>query len=262
MDLFEDALGQSHAVIATAKHQSSRRHILEKSRELARRQSWQFEIVEPSEGVISIDEIRRLYTSTAYRRPDDEYMLVVINEANLLSQPAQNAFLKLLEEPPSAVKFLLICPQQQTLLPTIRSRCQIINLLPLSQKEFAASFPKLSPSQLAALYHASSGDIIEAEQLLASGSNGLETAKNVLELPLGEAILESASLSTSREEAAVLVDNIIKLARAALMTTDDDAKRRRWLSRLKAGLEAKDSLAAQIGVKLVVDRLILELRRV
>lgn len=260
MDLFEDAVQQSHAVIATAKHQSSRHHILERSRELARRQSWQFEVVEPSEGAISIEQVRRLYTSTAYRRPDDEYMLVAISEANLLSQPAQNAFLKLLEEPPSAVKFLLICPREQALLPTIRSRCQTVSLLPLGQEEFASRFPGLNPSELAALYYASSGDIIEAEHLVASGSSGLETAKNLLELPLGEAILESASLSTTREEASALVDNLIKLARAALLTTDDDNKRRRWLSRLKAGLEAKDSLAAQSGVKLVVDRLILEFR--
>lgn len=54
--------------------------------------------------------------------------LVWIEEANLLSLPAQNALLKTLEEPPSRTTIYLTCQSALALLPTVRSRCQIIRL--------------------------------------------------------------------------------------------------------------------------------------
>jgi len=54
--------------------------------------------------------------------------LVWIEEANLLTIPAQNALLKLLEEPPTNTRFYLTCASSSSLLPTIRSRCHILHL--------------------------------------------------------------------------------------------------------------------------------------
>lgn len=54
--------------------------------------------------------------------------IIWIEEANLLTVPAQNALLKMLEEPPAATSFYLTCNSATSLLPTIRSRCTIINL--------------------------------------------------------------------------------------------------------------------------------------
>lgn len=54
--------------------------------------------------------------------------IVWIEEANLLTIPAQNALLKMLEEPPENTNFYLTCKAASTLLPTIRSRCQTITL--------------------------------------------------------------------------------------------------------------------------------------
>ncbi|MFH1244704.1 MAG: hypothetical protein V1487_04025 [bacterium] len=54
--------------------------------------------------------------------------IIWIEEANLLTLPAQNAILKVLEEPPLNTTIYLTCHSAQTLLPTIRSRCAIINL--------------------------------------------------------------------------------------------------------------------------------------
>jgi len=55
--------------------------------------------------------------------------LIWIEEANLLTIPAQNALLKLLEEPPANTTIYLTTQAQSSLLPTIRSRCQVITLL-------------------------------------------------------------------------------------------------------------------------------------
>ncbi len=54
--------------------------------------------------------------------------IVWIEEANLLTIPAQNALLKMLEEPPEFTTFYLTCNSALALLPTIRSRCQTIAL--------------------------------------------------------------------------------------------------------------------------------------
>lgn len=62
--------------------------------------------------------------STAPRIP----RIVWIEEANLLTIPAQNALLKMLEEPPHLTTFYLTCQSQSMLLSTIRSRTQLITL--------------------------------------------------------------------------------------------------------------------------------------
>lgn len=54
--------------------------------------------------------------------------LIWIEEANLLTIPAQNALLKLLEEPPGNTHFYLTCSSASSLLPTIRSRAQLVSL--------------------------------------------------------------------------------------------------------------------------------------
>lgn len=54
--------------------------------------------------------------------------IVWIEEANLLTIPAQNALLKMLEEPPDSTSFYLTLSSATSLLQTIRSRCQTINL--------------------------------------------------------------------------------------------------------------------------------------
>jgi DNA polymerase III subunit delta' len=61
----------------------------------------------------------------------------VIEEAELMSEQAQNALLKTLEEPPSKVMLILLCRSPRELLPTTRSRCALVRFGPLGQ-EFVA----------------------------------------------------------------------------------------------------------------------------
>ena len=55
----------------------------------------------------------------------------VVIEAGAMSPPAQNALLKTLEEPPAGVTLILICTRPGDLLPTTRSRCQVVRFGPL-----------------------------------------------------------------------------------------------------------------------------------
>ncbi len=78
---------------------------------------------------IVVDAMRsfdnRLNLSTAASRPK----IGVIAEADCMGNEAQNAFLKTLEEPPPHTLLLLYTTQPRLLLPTIRSRCQVVPVL-------------------------------------------------------------------------------------------------------------------------------------
>ena len=74
-----------------------------------------------------------------YRRPDGGIKCVIINEAEKMNTESQNKLLKTLEEPPAYAAFFLITRSYTSLLPTIRSRCQLVRFAPLSDREIEAS---------------------------------------------------------------------------------------------------------------------------
>ncbi len=78
---------------------------------------------------ILIEEIRDFEHQLKLTAAPDRLKAGLIVEADRLNEQSQNAFLKTLEEPPQRTMLILVTTQPQGLLPTIRSRCQIISLL-------------------------------------------------------------------------------------------------------------------------------------
>jgi hypothetical protein len=79
-----------------------------------------------AEKSISIDRIRDLHRFVQFGPHQHTRMCVVIYDAHTMSVEASNAFLKTLEEPPSGVTFVLTTFHPSRLLPTILSRCQMV----------------------------------------------------------------------------------------------------------------------------------------
>ena len=80
-----------------------------------------------------VDAVRRV-RSDAYIKPNEAARKVYcLFEAQTMSEQAQNALLKILEEPPEGILFILTCPSASALLPTIRSRSLILTLEPREQ---------------------------------------------------------------------------------------------------------------------------------
>lgn len=104
----------------------------------------------PAPSSIGIGEIktllRDLTLTTSVAR------VVWIEEANTLTLEASNALLKLLEEPPNNTTLYLTCPSASSLLPTIRSRCQL-HTLSQSRLPNTSLLPTLKP-----LFALTSGD--------------------------------------------------------------------------------------------------------
>ncbi len=82
--------------------------------------------------------------------------VIWIEEAQTLTTEASNALLKVLEEPPSNTYIYLTCPVAGSLLPTIRSRCQIISLKSDSAQSSSSYLPTLKP-----LFALSPGDRLQ-----------------------------------------------------------------------------------------------------
>jgi DNA polymerase-3 subunit delta' len=80
---------------------------------------------------IGIDDIRGLQRSASLPPYEGKCKVFIIDEAEYLSTEAANALLKILEEPPAGVVWLLLAGEEERLLPTVISRCQRLELKPV-----------------------------------------------------------------------------------------------------------------------------------
>jgi DNA polymerase III delta prime subunit len=101
-------------------------------------------VLAPDEkGTISIDATRALYQRTRGKQAGRQ--VVIIDHAESMSGEAQNAFLKLLEEPRPGLTFILTATSEDDMLPTIQSRLQIVLFHALGTQELAAFVKKMQP---------------------------------------------------------------------------------------------------------------------
>lgn len=82
---------------------------------------------------IVVDQVRESILAPLALPPyEGRKLIFLLDPAEALNANAQNALLKSLEEPPSYVQFLLVTANPAALLPTVRSRCQVVSFGPLS----------------------------------------------------------------------------------------------------------------------------------
>ncbi|MFR9069740.1 MAG: ATP-binding protein [Paraclostridium sp.] len=86
--------------------------------------------IEPQGASIKIAQIRNLQTDVIIK-PHGDYKIYVINNAEKMTIESQNALLKTLEEPPIYVIIILVTNNKNSLLDTIKSRCDIVKFLPI-----------------------------------------------------------------------------------------------------------------------------------
>ena len=92
--------------------------------------------ITPDGNSIKIAQIRKLQSDILVK-PYKSYKIYVIDEAQKMTVEAQNALLKTLEEPPKYAIIILITNNKESLLDTIKSRCEIIKFTPIPLLEVA-----------------------------------------------------------------------------------------------------------------------------
>jgi DNA polymerase-3 subunit delta' len=111
---------------------------------------------------ISIDAVRELQHQ-AYLKPfEGSHRVFILDGAELLTEAAANALLKTLEEPPAQVLLILTTAEPERLLPTIRSRCQRLDLRPLPEAVIVQALEtrwRLAPEEARRLARLSRGCI-------------------------------------------------------------------------------------------------------
>lgn len=88
---------------------------------------------------ISVGDIRiQVNGDIAVKPYSSPYKIYIINEAEKMSVEAQNAILKTLEEPPAYAVIMLLTDNVDSLLPTILSRCVVLNMKPVADSRIKA----------------------------------------------------------------------------------------------------------------------------
>lgn len=130
--------------------------------------------------VVTVDEIRRVNRFLSMTSHDGSYRVVIVDPADDMNTNAANALLKNLEEPPPRTLFILIVHAPGSLLPTIRSRCQMLRVSPLDADDLMTVLatveppPPDDPAARAALAERAGGSARTA--ILLTQYGGLEIA--------------------------------------------------------------------------------------
>lgn len=127
--------------------------------------------IEPEKNVIKIESSREILDFLSFRSLTAR-RVVIIDQAEKLNPQAANSLLKILEEPPPGTFFFLIAPTTYHVLPTLRSRSQVLRFKPISIEDMKRVRPSAAPWALRAsfgsfmrLHELSSADEAEIREL-------------------------------------------------------------------------------------------------
>lgn len=201
---------------------------------------------DPSIGISQIRDLQKFLARKPYQA---KIKAVIISKAEKMTVPGQNAFLKTLEEPPKNSLIILGAQNQDQLLPTIISRCQLIKLPPKPEIE-------INKSLIAHHLPAQAGSLLITQLLQAKVGHRLQLIE---------------PYTKSREEAIKFCQEMIVVLRETMMlktprgcytlkntnmNNSSEVKKFRLITSFQKTLHL---LQANINVKLALENLVLKL---
>lgn len=205
-------------------------------------------------GVEMIRELKRSLMTSAGK--DDRIARVaVVHQAETMTNEAQNSLLKLIEEPSKNTLIVLMTLNTNMLLETVRSRCQIIKVLPITQQqaEAYAANHNFASADVKRAYLLSGGnaslfaDLLEGENTEAS--DAVARAKSFVTAKPFERLIQQKTLSDS-DSLKELLRNLTLIAEAGLHG-NNDAARTRWKNMLVTTRRCQTLLKSSTPGKLV-----------
>ena len=114
-------------------------------------------LITPDGQNIKIEQVRELEREASLHPVEGRWKVFIIDEAERMTLPTANAFLKTLEEPPDHTLLILILSQVQALPATILSRCQVVRFVPLAERQavdllLSRGFPEVKAHRAARLF--------------------------------------------------------------------------------------------------------------
>jgi DNA polymerase-3 subunit delta' len=121
-----------------------------------------------------IDTVRQVRMDASVLPNDAEKKVYILTDTHNMGIPAQNALLKIIEEPPAYVMFILTCVGRSRMLETIQSRVSLVSLSPVTEEETVQALldenPALTQEKARAAARMSGGIIGRAKQGFEEGS--------------------------------------------------------------------------------------------
>lgn len=167
---------------------------------------------------IVVDQIRALSSRLAMASQLGGWQIAVINPADAMNAPAQNALLKTLEEPGASSLIVLVADQPWRLSATIRSRCQRLDFVVPSQDEALAWLSMRGVESAEAVLAAAGGNPGQAWLLAEQGGmqRRQDVARDLLALAAGRAHAREVGKTWAGDEPGQRLDQAARLLEGAL----------------------------------------------
>lgn len=176
---------------------------------------------------IGVDDIRdQINHSMGIKPYISKYKIYIIDDANKMTEQAQNALLKTIEEPPSYGIIILLTENADKLLPTILSRCVILNLKPIHTDEIKESLmkeyqvPDYAASISATFSQGNMGKAIRyatSDEFIQRKEEVLHILRHIEEMELHEIIEAIKNISKDKLDINDYIDLMILWYRDVLM---------------------------------------------
>ncbi len=218
------------------------------------------EKIDLEKGIISIDIIRKILEDTKTKLKGRR--LIIIDYAERMTQQAQNAFLKLLEEPGDDIHFILVSSSTSKLLPTILSRVKKIEIKPITNQQSEELIIKLGvtdKTKQAQLLFMASGlpaeitRLIQDENYFANASNMIRDAREALQAKLYQKLLIAQKYKEDRQLALKMVFYMAKILKHSIETNPQTDT----IKRVDTVLKAYERIEANGNIRLCLAQMMI-----
>lgn len=213
-----------------------------------------FIYIEPEENKIKIDQIRSMQTKVAEKPIISQNKVYIINDADTMTNEAQNCLLKTLEEPPEYVTIILIGKTEENFLTTIRSRCAKIHFDKISNEDLKTYLINNEITDISEdLLQMADGSIKKALEINENKESYYSLEKimnNIDKCDIIEILNLSAELYKSKETINSILENISIIA---LRQSRQNAKFARCIKIVE---ETKSRLRANSNYDMCIDNLL------
>jgi DNA polymerase-3 subunit delta' len=131
--------------------------------------------IEKKQGQIGVDEAHDIVKKLSLKSYEGGYKTMILWMAETMNTAASNKLLKLIEEPPDKTVFIFITEDEEQILQTIRSRCQVLHFPPLSEEAISGALIEkgLTRDEALKVAHESNGNFNKAMDLMNKDSEEL-----------------------------------------------------------------------------------------
>lgn len=218
------------------------------------------EKIDLEKGVISVDIMRRLYNETRTKIKGER--IIIIDYAERMTHQAQNAFLKLLEEPGIGVYFVLVSHSTSKLLPTILSRTENLDIKPITTKQSEKLLDvlkitdTLKRSQLLFMADGLPAELTRLcgnEEYFNKQAITVRDARELLRASLYQKLLIAQHYKDDRASVLTLLLDVLKILKRSILSNPQIDT----INRVDAVLNAYQQIEANGNIRLCLARMVI-----